>query len=97
MRNNLGLLLVEEPDGRVAVELFKRPEPALRAFDELAGTPGDAPSRATFLVVDWDQGEVSEMRVRQLPARRGKDPWGWKLGEGPVDEPEGKDGRAEET
>ena len=87
MRYHLGVLLMEEKSGEVAVQLFAEIPSAVVAFDNLAGKPGDPERRATFLELHFDGGEL---RVRgyskMLPVIESTKnrPDGVVLGEGPV-------------
>jgi len=93
MRDSLGVLLVEGVDGKVAVQLFERPEAMAETIAGLRGKMGDPPSRATWLSVGWPgPGEVSvDATATDLPVIPAPDstPWGWRVGEGPMDDPEG--------
>lgn len=94
MRKQLGIMLMEDDSGGVAVELFKQPEAAQEAFDQLVGRPGDKPSRATFFVVDWAQKETRDFQSKDLPIVQdpADEPWGYRLGVGPIDEPKEDEG-----
>ena len=89
MREKLSLMIMEGPGKEVAVELFKDGPKALEAFNNLKGMPGDAPTRATFLLIDYDKGSVVHFDVKDLPVPRDPDdePWGHRLGEGPIEDP----------
>jgi hypothetical protein len=86
MRDKLGILLMEETDGGIAVQLFAEPEKALESFDNLAGTLTQKPQRATFLnvsYVDKTAGiKIKDLPVPPLPVEERPD--GYKLGDGPV-------------
>jgi len=88
-RKRLGVLLMEEPSGQVAVQFFGDPEDGTVAFRNTAGHLGDKPSRATFLEVDWEAGTVG-METKDLPVIKdpNAEPWGIRLGVGPIEEPE---------
>jgi hypothetical protein len=85
MREQLGVLVVEEADGKVAVQLFERPDKAKESFDQLKGKPGDSPSRATFISLDFE-GRKADVESRDLPVEEDREnaPDGYKLGEGPI-------------
>jgi len=83
-------MVMEAPDGKIAVELFKDPDSARLAFDSLSGKPIDLPSRATFVEFDWREGFVSSVVSKNLPVIKNPDdePYGHELGVGPIPEPE---------
>ena len=81
MRDELGVLLVEDEKGEVSVQLFADPTKAREIFQQLTG---DKQLRATFLVVDWKKKSV-EARAKELPVSlEGERPDGWKVGVGPI-------------
>ena len=88
MRDEMGVLLMEDEDGSVAVQLFAKPESVLKAFEELKGNPGDKPQRATLLNLRWsaDGVVVVDRQSRMLPVIELTEnrPDGFVLGEGPV-------------
>ena len=85
MRTQLGVLIVEEPGGKVAIQLFEQPDKARESFNAL--TKG-AFERASFLDLQFGKElKVSgESRVKddllQPPQHDG-----WKVGTGPIDLP----------
>ena len=81
MRDELGVLLVEDEKGEVSVQLFADPVKAREIFQQLT----DARRlRATFLVVNW-KGKTVEALARELPVSlEGERPDGWKVGVGPI-------------
>jgi len=85
MRDKLGLLLMEDAKGGISVQLFADPRKARQAFVELAGKPGDSPSRATFLRLDWEVLDA-DMEFKDLPEilDKSEEPDGWELGVGPI-------------
>ena len=86
MRDRLGVLLMEEADGTVAVQLFHDPVKAGESFDNLKGKDGQAPQRATFINLDYVRASViSVSKDLPVPEPSVEDkPDGWRLGEGPV-------------
>jgi len=86
MRTKLGLLLMEEADGNVAVQLFEETDRAYEAFRELKGRAGDPPRRATFIKLEWKSGNcaITAMESRNLPLPVQTTYDGYRLGEGPV-------------
>ena len=94
MRKSLSLVIVEEPDGGVAIQLFKEWDVGSELFGSLAGKPGDEPSRATMLEIDWEGGAIVKFQVKELPVKvdREKEPYGHRLGVGPIAEPGESDG-----
>ena len=84
MRKELGVLLMEEESGSVAVQLFENPDKALGSFRNLAGRIGQKPQRATFLKIDCEK-KVAEILIKDLPAPELFEKLdGYRLGEGPV-------------
>jgi hypothetical protein len=90
MREKLSILIMEGPDDKIAFELYKDGPKALEAFHNLAGKPEDPPSRATFLHLDQTEKRIIHHEVRDLPIIKNPDdePWGYRLGEGPMEKPE---------
>lgn len=86
MRDRLGILLMEEADGTIAVQLFHDPDKAGESFDNLKGKQGQAPQRATFIKLDYVKASVvsvsKDLPVPEPPVEDMPD--GWRLGEGPV-------------
>lgn len=84
MRKELGILLMEEENGSVAVQLFAEPDKAVASFNNLVGKKEQKPQRATFLKIGYE-GKVVEMLVKDLPAQELFDKLdGYRLGEGPI-------------
>ena len=88
MRREIGVLLMEEEDGNVAVQLFTEVKGVEAAFVDLKGSPADPPRRATLISVRY--GEDGEANVasmsRMLPVIEPVEdrPDGYVLGKGPV-------------
>lgn len=89
MRTTLSLMIMEGPDEKIAVEIYKDGPKALEAFANLRGQAGDKPSRATFLHLDQEANSVIHYESKVLPQVKDADsePWGYRLGEGPIKEP----------
>lgn len=86
MRGKLGVLLMEEESGEVSVQLFAEPDSLADTFTQLKGKPSDPSRRATFIRLEYDDGNV-EVRVRSLPVpepSREDGPDGYRLGDGPI-------------
>lgn len=84
MREILGVLLMEEEDGSVAVQLFASPDKATESFNNLAGRKGQKPQRATFLKIGFVEKKV-EMLVKDLPIPELSEKMdAFRLGEGPI-------------
>ena len=85
----MSLMIMEGPDEKIAVELYKDGPNALEAFHNLKGKIGDPSSRATFILLDQDQQKVVHYEVRDLPIvdDPNDEPWGHELGVGPMEEP----------
>jgi len=89
MRDGLGVLLVEGGDGKVAVQLFERPEVMAESLGHLKGRVSDDPSRVTGLTVRWPEGGgVSVEAVAVDLPEPPETPWGWRVGEGPMNDPQ---------
>lgn len=90
MRKEIGVLLVEQENGDLAVQLFAEIKGVDEAFKNLNGKPGDKPSRATllslFYFMDKETGIQVDGEVKMLPVLEPLDqkPDGYVLGEGPV-------------
>lgn len=88
MRNQMGMMVVEDQKGEVAVQLFAEADGPFKAFDGLVGNPADLPSRATYISLKY--GEDGKLEVsaksKMLPVVEpvSKRPDGFVLGEGPV-------------
>ena len=89
MREKLSLMIMEGPDDKIGMELYRDGPKALEAFNNLKGKPGDSPQRATFVLIDFDKGGVVHFDSKELPIIDDpqKQPWGHRLGEGPIEEP----------
>lgn len=94
MRDKLGVLLMEEENGEIAVQLFSDPDKAKGSFDNLVGTLGQKPQRATFLRLEYIEGKREIVAwSKNLPVpEKPKDelPDAWILGKGAVWFDEGK-------
>jgi hypothetical protein len=66
VRKKLGVLLMEAEDGSVSVQLYEDPQKLKDSFEQLAGKPGDKPSRATMLGLNYT-GDVVEAATKTLP------------------------------
>lgn len=87
-RKKLSMLLVETDNG-VQIELYKDGGRAENVFDELKGKPGDPMSRVTFLTLDWEKQEAVIFKSKVIPEITPvESPWGYRIGEGPIEEPE---------
>lgn len=92
MRKEIGVLLVEQENGDLAVQLFAEIKGVDEAFKNLNGKPGDKPSRATLLSLFYFGDEARGLDinvngdVKMLPVLEplDKKPDGYVLGEGPV-------------
>jgi len=92
MREELGVLLMENESGDISVQLYANATEARKSFEQLAGRLGDPPSRATFLELDYKAKSV-KADCKNLPVRTNKDetPDAWVIGQGPINFPEGED------
>ena len=79
MNQELGIVLVEEEQGNVAVQLFKEPRKAEEIFRQL-NDPRKL--RATFITVDWGKRKVEAM-VKETPENSEKMDH-WEIGKGPI-------------
>jgi hypothetical protein len=91
MRTEIGVLLMEETDGSVAVQLFAETTVAERVFGNLKGHPGDPRRRATLLTLKYgEDGKVevgSQARMTPVIETTESRPDGYVIGEGPVNFP----------
>lgn len=89
MRKELGVLLIEDDKGEVAVQLFAEVDSVRKAFGNLAGSPADKPSRATFIPLSYAEDgslQASSVSSKMLPVIESVEdrPDGYVLGQGPV-------------
>jgi hypothetical protein len=77
MRDSLGVLLMEEADGVIAVQLFADPVDGLARFDNYIGTEGRL-QRARYLSI---VGGKVEMKTKDLPVKD-ESTGAFRLGEG---------------
>ena len=89
MRKELGVLLMEDDKGEVAVQLVAELPSVEGAFHNLTGKVGDKSSRATLISLKYrENGIVSEVisRTKLLPVVVPVEdkPDGFVLGSGPV-------------
>jgi len=88
MRDRLGVLLMEEENGEVAIQLFSDPDGAKDSFDNLLGTLGQKPQRATFLKLEYmKESRMVSAWCKDLPVPekpKSEAPDAWILGKGPV-------------
>ena len=88
MKDKLGVLLMEDFKGDFSVQLYTEPEKVVDAFRELKGKPHDKTSRATYLQLWYENGEVKvKVEYRDLPVVGGDIPDGYRIGEGPFNFP----------
>lgn len=89
MKDKLGIILMEEADGKIAVQLFTDPVAIKDSFDNMKGKPGQNPQRVTLIHLEYAEGKVKEVKawakdLPVLPVPVEEMPDAWKLGEGPV-------------
>ena len=88
MRDQVGVLLMEDTNGEVAVQLFAEVSGASKAFENLTGSPLDPPRRATFIGMRFVDGKLDAHLVHSkvLPILEPIEdrPDGYLLGVGPV-------------
>jgi hypothetical protein len=92
MRKEIGVLLMEDKSGEVAVQLFSDVRGSEVAFKDLRGSPADPKSRATLISLRYGDGEVEVASlVKELPVFESVEgrPDGYVIGEGPVHFPKG--------
>ena len=86
MLDKLGILLVEESNGRVAVQLYADPEAMAPIIKEMNGKLTDDPKRVTYLKLKYKEGKVEiyggDAKMIPVPIEDGPD--GIQLGVGPV-------------
>lgn len=87
MRDKLGILLMEEEDGTVAVQLYSDPDKFVDSFNNMVGKIGQKPQRATLVKLYFEPTVIIQVLSKTLPVQQlSKDqlPDGLKLGEGPI-------------
>ena len=93
MRKEIGVLLMEDESGEVAVQLFSDVKGSEVAFKDLRGSPADPQRRATLISLRYGgDGEVEVASlVKELPVFESVEgrPDGYVIGEGPVHFPKG--------
>lgn len=90
MRGKLGVLLMEDEDGKIAVQMFAEPNTAESSFDNLVGRVGQKPQRATFLKIQYDGELKVEAKAKTLPVAEDITRDAFRLGEGWVKVEDGK-------
>lgn len=92
MKSKLGILLMEEENGQIAIQLFADPDKAGESFDNLKGKINQKPQRATYIKLDYEKATVvsvsKDLPVPEIPVEDRPD--AWRLGEGPVNIKENK-------
>lgn len=84
MRSKMGMLVMEDASGEIAVQVFEDPDSAARSFAELKGRPGEPPRRATWVVFQYGAGGVKvDATARDLPVPPTEAEDGHVVGEGP--------------
>ena len=86
MREKLGVLLMEDQNGEVAVQLFADADLAKAAYENLSGSPADPIRRATFISLKYGESSESGVHSKMLPVilDPDKQPDGYVLGQGPI-------------
>ena len=86
MREELGVLLMEQENGEIAVQLFSDLKGFKSEFANLQGSPAEKPSRATGIFIEYGkEGTQHKMKVKNLPIIKSKTMTGYKLGVGHCD------------
>ena len=80
MYDKLGILIVEEADGKMGVQLFADPVATKESFDNLIGKLGQKPQRVRFIVVTDKSGQA-EVFVKDLPVTQAEPPEHYVIGE----------------
>jgi hypothetical protein len=81
MRKQLGVLLVEDEEGKFSVQLFEEFAKAKEVFEQLTGSQK---LRATFISMDWEKKFIEGL-VKELPeSLKGERMDRWELGKGPI-------------
>ena len=84
MMDKLGILVVEESDGKIGIQLFAEPEKAKSSFEQLARGTFE---RVTFLDLDFT-GELKVVGMTKKPDEiKAPEHAGWRIGQGPIDTP----------
>lgn len=85
MRNELGVLLIEDSNGEISVQLFSKPDGVDAMFDNLNGKVTDKPSRATYCKLFYAGGRIHVVaEFKDLPVVKGDRSDGYLIGEGPI-------------
>jgi len=89
MRDRIGILLMEDQNGEVAVQLFADPITSKAAYENLAGSPVDPVRRATFISLEYGGASRIEAITKMLPVVNDpqRHPDGYVLGTGPINFP----------
>jgi len=89
MRERLGILIVEMADGKVGFQAVESADAIRESFEQMAGRPGDARSRASLVSLEWGADGKPSVSVESkvLPVPREEPPWGVRLGAGEMEEP----------
>ena len=90
MKTKLCFMIMEGPGDEIKIEVYKDASKALEAFKNLKGKPTDPKRRATFLLIDHERGAVVHFDRKDLPIIEDpkEQPWGHRIGEGPMEDPE---------
>ena len=92
MRDKLGVILMEEADGQIAVQLFADPDKARESYNNLKGKLGQTPQRVTYLKIAYEGSPdglrtILDFTAKDLPVPEvpvSERPDAWRLGEGPI-------------
>ena len=88
MRNELGILLIEDETGEIAIQLFAEFDVVKQAFCNLNGSLADKPRRATLVSLSYSGDDnVNVAAITKIfPKIESKEDRtdGYLLGEGPV-------------
>lgn len=89
-RKKMGIFIYEQQDGKVAFEMYSDTVKGKKLFDNFQGNSKE--ERATFIIIDWENNK-SEMETKKLPdlGDKSDEPWGYRLGDGPIFEPPSDD------
>lgn len=83
MREKLGVVLMEDDDGKVSVQLFENPAAAREGVEQLNGKPGEPKRRATFVGLSFGESVSVEVLSKEIPTDRSETPDYHVVGEGP--------------
>lgn len=87
MREEIGVLLIEDENCEIAVQLFSKADDVRNMFKNLNGSPAEKPKRATLISIRYNDGKAvvsSDIKIfPSIESLEGRTD-GYVLGDGPV-------------